>query len=115
MTQFNEIKYLLGDIKSPCIIKRIFLFLNEKQKLNLIIYNKQLQNILGLDIKAYKKINEKYKIDEKKGKGREHSLFGNKLIILFFLENNIFIIRISSHLKMHGWCTIIDDKLLLRL
>ena len=47
MVEFKEIKYL-GDIKSSYIIKGIFLFLNEEQKLNLVIYNKQLQKILGL-------------------------------------------------------------------
>ena len=41
MAEFKEIKYLL-DIKSTYIIKGIFLFLNEKQKLNLINYNKKI-------------------------------------------------------------------------
>ena len=40
MVEFKEIKYL-GDIKSSYIIKGIFLFLNEEQKLNLIRYNKE--------------------------------------------------------------------------
>ena len=40
MAEFKEIKYLIGDIKSSYIIKGIFLFLNDKQKLNMIIYNK---------------------------------------------------------------------------
>ena len=54
--------------------------LNEKQKLNMIIYNKQLQKILGVDIKVYKEISGKYKIGEKNGKGREYTLNGDKLI-----------------------------------
>ena len=58
MVEFKEIKYL-GDIKSLYIIKGIFLFLNEKQKLNMIIYNKQLQKLLGVDITDYKKIKSK--------------------------------------------------------
>ena len=36
----------------------------------MIIYNKQLQKILGVDIKVYKKISGKYKIFENNGKGR---------------------------------------------
>ena len=61
MAEYKEIKYL-GNIKSSYIIKGIFLFLNEKQKLSMIIYNKQLQKILGVDIKVYKEISGKYKI-----------------------------------------------------
>ena len=44
----------------------------------MIIYNKQLQKILGVDIN--KKISGKYKIVEKNGKGREYTLNGDKLI-----------------------------------
>ena len=64
MAELKRIKHL-GDIKSKYIIKGIFLLLNEKQKLNLIIYNKQLQKILGVDIKDYKKISGKYIIGKK--------------------------------------------------
>ena len=80
MAEFKEIKYLIGDIKSSYIIKGIFLFLNDKQKLNMIIYNKQLQKILGVDIKVYKVVSGKYKIGEKNGKGREYTLNGDKLV-----------------------------------
>ena len=47
MTEFKELKYL-RDIKSSHIRKRIFLFLNEKSKLNLIKYNMKLQDIFGI-------------------------------------------------------------------
>ena len=79
MAEFKEIKYL-GDIKSSYNIKEIFLFLNEEQKLNLIIYNKEIQRILGIDINTYKKKSGKYRIIEKNGKGREYTLIGDKLI-----------------------------------
>ena len=79
MVESKEIKYV-KDIKSSYIIKRIFLFLNEEQKLNLIIYNKEIQRILGVDIKNYKKKSGKYRIIEKNGKGREYTLIGDKLI-----------------------------------
>ena len=78
MAEFKMIKYI-GDIKSSYIIEGIFLFLNEKQKLNMIIYNKELQKIFGVDIKSYKKVSGKYKIGNKNGKGREYNLIGNEL------------------------------------
>ena len=59
--------------------RSIFIF-KWKTKINMIIYNRQLQKILGVDIKVYKKISGKYKIVEKNGKGREYILNGDKLI-----------------------------------
>ena len=59
----------IRDIKSSFIIKIIFSFLTQNQQLNMIIYNKGLQNILSFDIKDYKKISGGYKIGEKNGKG----------------------------------------------
>ena len=79
MAEFNDIKYL-ADIKSSYIIKGIFLFLNVKQRLNLIIYNKKLQNIFGVDSITYKRISTKYIIGEKNGKGKEYSSDKDKLI-----------------------------------
>ena len=80
MGDFKESIYQIGNIKSVYIIKGLFLFLYENQKLNLIIYNKQLQKKLGIDIKYYKKLSGKYRIGEKNGKGREYSLNEDKLI-----------------------------------
>ena len=67
-------KINIRDIKSAYIIKYIFSFINIKQKLNLIIYNKQLQKIIGVDIEDYKETSGKFKILEKNGKGREYIL-----------------------------------------
>ena len=67
-------------IKSVYILKGIFSFLSEKQKLNMIIYNKKLQKLLPVDIEDYKKISGKYKIAKKNGKGGEFILYTNKLI-----------------------------------
>ena len=82
MEEFGNIKYKvnLKDIKSTLIIKKIFSFLNEKQKLNMIIYNKELKKILLIDIKDYKKRSGIYKIGEKNGKGKEYIINTNKLI-----------------------------------
>ena len=59
-------------IKSFYILKDIISFLSAKQKLNLIIYNKQLQRKFNVNIKDYKKISKVYKICEKNGKGKEY-------------------------------------------
>ena len=41
-------KAILEGIKSSSIIKGIFSFLEEKQKLNMVIYNKTLQKLFFL-------------------------------------------------------------------
>ena len=58
MAEFEEIKsnINLKDIKSFYIIKGVFSFLNEQQKLNMIFYNKELQKQFSVDINDYKKI-----------------------------------------------------------
>ena len=82
MDEIGNIKNKINirDINSSFIIKYIFSFLPEKQKLNIIIYNKQLQNLILVKIKNYKKISGKYKIGEKNGKGKEYLIDSNKLI-----------------------------------
>ena len=79
MSEFKDIKYL-SDIKSTYITKEIFLFLYEKQKLEMIIYNKQLQKVFGVDLKYYQTLSGKYKIGEKNGKGKEYILNSKKLV-----------------------------------
>jgi len=81
--ELKEIKSKINyrNIKSFYIIERIFLFLHEKQKLNIIIYNKELQKICLIDIEDYKKISGKYKIGKKNGKGQEYLI--NTDILIF--------------------------------
>ena len=67
------------EIKYPNILKDIFSFLSEKQKLNMLIYNKQLQRKFGINIENYKKASVKYKVGERNGKGKEYNNNG-KLI-----------------------------------
>ena len=43
----------IEDIKSSYIIKEIFSFIDEKRMLNMIIYNKHLQNIFEVDIEYW--------------------------------------------------------------
>ena len=64
----NKFKINLRDIKSSYIIKQIFSFIYEKQKLRMILYKKELQNMCAIDIEDYKKKSGKYKIGEKKWK-----------------------------------------------
>ena len=87
MAELGEFNYTINlrDIKSSYIIKRIFSFLCEKLKLIMIINNKNLQKILSVGLKDYKRRSGKYKIGGKNGKGREY--FFN--INMFFEGNYI--------------------------
>jgi len=83
MNESSQIKCninLKRDIRSFYNIKMIFSYLEYKQKLNMIIYNKHLQKIFGVNIKSYKKISRRYKMGEKNGKGREYTINGNSLV-----------------------------------
>ena len=81
MSEFkeNKSKINLRQIKSY-IIKELFSFLPEKQKLNIIICNKKIQKILLIDIEDYKRVSGKYKIIEDNGKGKEYKINSNILI-----------------------------------
>ena len=82
MNKFKEIKPMINyrDIKSSYIIKSLFSFLDEKEKLEIIIYNKELQKILSVNINEYKNNTGKYKIGERNGKGWEYIINTNILI-----------------------------------
>ena len=56
MDIFRDTKYKidLKDIKSFYIIKKVFSFISEKKILNLIKYNKNLQEKLFFDIQDYR-------------------------------------------------------------
>ena len=81
MEKFKDIKNKINikDIKSSFIKNRIFSFIYKKQKLDMIIYNKELQRMLSVDIKDYEKISGKYIIKEKLGKGKEYILNTNNV------------------------------------
>ena len=72
-------KINIGKIISP-YIQLIFSYLDIKQKLNMIMYNKELKKIMDVGIYDYKRTSGKYKIAEKNGKGREYNLNTNQLI-----------------------------------
>ena len=67
-------------IKSNYIVKQLFTYLCENVKLNLVKYNKIIQNKLEIDIDAYKRKSGKYKIKGINGNGKEYLLNTNILI-----------------------------------
>ncbi len=81
MSEFKEKKSNINLIQiKSYIINELFSFLPEKQKLNIIIYNKKIQKILLIDIEDYKRVSGKYKIIENNGKGKEYKINSNILI-----------------------------------
>ena len=83
MLKTEEIKSnanIWKSIKSSFNLNEIFSFLNTKQKLDIIIYNKEIQKKLKINIEDYKEISGKYKIGGKNGKGSEYTLKNKKKI-----------------------------------
>jgi len=68
----TKLKINIRDIKSSFMIKKLFSFLNEKQKLIMIMYNLKLQKLFSFEIGDYKKISGIYKIGGNNGKGKEY-------------------------------------------
>ena len=73
-------KNKISNIKSNYILKKIFSFLCEYIKFDLIKYNKNSQNKFEITIENYKNICKAYKIEEKNGKGKEYDIFTNNII-----------------------------------
>ena len=61
MEEMNKFSHI-NDIKSFNIIKKIFYLVIINKKLDIIIYNKQLQKKFGINIEQYKQICKKSKI-----------------------------------------------------
>ena len=59
-------------MKSYCVLKHMFTFLLEEKKLELVKYNKKLQNRLLINIKDYENATDRYIIFEENGKGKEY-------------------------------------------
>ena len=64
------------NIKSPFIYKKILLNLNEKKRLNIIMYNKQYQKLFGINIQDYKNLCLRIVKGERNGKGEEYNKEG---------------------------------------
>ena len=52
----------IDNIKSPYILRKLLSLLCETKKLDLLMYNKRLQNKMKINIENYKNIIYKYKI-----------------------------------------------------
>ena len=72
---------LIQRIKSINIIKNLFLLVCKANKLEFFRYNKYLQKIFYITIEDYKNIGERFKIGERKGKGKEYII--NRDILIF--------------------------------
>ena len=75
----SDLNFVMS-IKSEYNLNEIFSFLGRTNSLNLIIYNKQLQNRLQINLEDYKKISGKYKVGKKDGIGKVYKLNTNVLI-----------------------------------
>ena len=71
---------MLKNSKSIYFIKRLFTFVDEKDKLNIIKYNKKMQNILDINLINYKFYSDRYIIFEKNGKGKEYNNYNDTLV-----------------------------------
>ena len=71
---------MLKNVSSIYFIKFVFSYINEKRKLEIVKTNKDFQKIIDINIINYKLFAGKHLIYEENGKGKEYSLFNNKLI-----------------------------------
>ena len=71
---------LKKSIKSFYIFQNVFLYLQQKKRFQMIIYNKQIQKKVGINIEDYKRLSGKYRCIEKDGIGKEYNLLNNKLL-----------------------------------
>ena len=78
---------MLENIKSIYFIKMVFSKIDEKQKLNLIKYNKSLQNILSINLINYIFFSGKYIIYEENGIGKEYYSINDELLFIGKFKN----------------------------
>ena len=71
---------MLKLIKSSLIIKKVFTYIFNRRKLQLIIYNKYLQSIFKINLTDFMNISGRYFIGERNGKGKEYDSYNNSLI-----------------------------------
>ena len=71
---------MLNNIKSYYITKIIFTFMDEKQKLKIIKYNKTLQKYTDICIINYMYFSQSYIIYEQKGRGKEYDGYNDILL-----------------------------------
>ena len=71
---------MLKNIKSLYFIRFLFLYVDEKQKLKIIKYNKALQKNIDITIINYKYFTGRYIIYESKTIGKEYDGFNGQLL-----------------------------------
>ena len=70
---------MLKNTKSIYILKKFFTLLDEKTKLDIIKYNKNMQNILDISLINYKTFSGRYILYGENGKGKEYN-YDDKLV-----------------------------------
>ena len=88
MLEIEEIESIEKSIKSSYNLKEIFCFVNQRRTLKLIIYNKNIQKKLKVNIVDYKNASGKYKVGRRNGKGSEYTQ--NTNILIFEGEYMVF-------------------------
>ena len=80
---------LINLIKSNYILKNVFSNLYEKRKLKLLIYNKNIQDKLGLNLEYFKTISGKEHFGGRNEIGIEYKLDTKKIIFKGQYKNGI--------------------------
>ena len=70
---------MLENSKSIYFIKKLFTFVDEKTKLDIIKYNKNMQNIMDINLTNYKFFCKRYIIYDENGKGKEYNGYDDSL------------------------------------
>ena len=80
---------MLQKTKSIYFLQRLFTFVDEKDKLDIIKYNKNMQNILDISLINYKIFSGRYILYGKNGKGKEYDYEGRLIFEGEYLNGNI--------------------------
>ena len=70
----------IENIESIFFIRKLFSYIYEKRKLNLIIYNKKIQKIFDINLINYKIKSGKYVVHESKTVSKEYDIYNDSLI-----------------------------------
>ena len=70
----------LINIKSIFFIQKLFSYIYDNRKLKLVLYNKNIQKIIGINLINYKFMCEKYIVYESKGVAKEYNIYNDELI-----------------------------------
>ena len=71
---------MLKNIKSLFFVRIVFSFVEEKQKLKILKYNKSFQKTINISINNYKHFKGKYIIYESDEYGKEYNGYDDKLL-----------------------------------